>query len=43
MGNGGREKTNGNNLSAELGKIKRDLLVDYGEFGAHLPDVDIII
>lgn len=37
------EKTNGNNLSAELGKIKRDLLVDYGEFGAHLPDVDIII
>ena len=23
--------------------VKRNLLVDYGEFGSHLPDVDIII
>lgn len=37
------EKTSGNNLSEELSRIKRNLLVDYGEFGAHLPDVDIII
>lgn len=26
-----------------MGKIKRNLLVDYNEFGSHLPDVDIII
>jgi len=30
-------------LSKELSMIKRNLLIDYGEFGAHLPDVDIII
>jgi len=37
------EKTSTNNLSQELNKVKRNLLVDFGEFGAHLPDVDIII
>ncbi len=37
------ERTNSNNLSEELNRVKRNLLVDYGEFGAHLPDVDIII
>ena len=37
------ERTNGKNLSKELSQVKRNLLVDYGEFGAHLPDVDIII
>ena len=37
------ERTNGENLSKELGLVKRNLLIDYGEFGAHLPDVDIII
>lgn len=37
------ERTNSKNLSRELGIVKRNLLVDYGEFGAHLPDVDIII
>lgn len=37
------ERTNGENLSEELGKVKRNLLIDYGEFGSHLPDVDIII
>jgi type II restriction enzyme len=31
------------NLPAELSKVKRNLAVDYGEFGLHLPDVDIVI
>ncbi|TET77053.1 MAG: DNA modification methylase [Candidatus Cloacimonadota bacterium] len=30
-------------LSKELSKVKRNLAIDYGEFGLHLPDVDIII
>jgi len=37
------ERTKSENLSLELGQVKRNLLVDYGEFGSHLPDVDIII
>jgi len=37
------ERTNGEHLSKELGMVKRNLLIDYGEFGSHLPDVDIII
>ena len=37
------ERTNTNNLPEELSRVKRNILVDYGEFGAHLPDVDIII
>lgn len=37
------ERTKVNNLSEQLGKVKRNLLVDFGQFGAHLPDVDIII
>lgn len=37
------ERTRGNNLSEQLSKVKRNLLVDFGEFGHHLPDVDIII
>lgn len=37
------EKAMSSNLTDELNRIKRNLLVDYGEFGAHLPDVDIII
>lgn len=37
------ERTSSNNLSFELSSVKRNLLVDYGEFGHHLPDVDIII
>lgn len=42
--NGGTlERANGQNLSEELNRVKRNLLVDYGEFGSHLPDVDIII
>jgi len=31
------------NLPSELSHVKRNLAVDYGEFGLHLPDVDIII
>jgi len=37
------ERTNESNLPKDLGQIKRNLLIDYGEFGYHLPDVDIII
>ncbi|MEO0072460.1 MAG: BsaWI family type II restriction enzyme [candidate division WOR-3 bacterium] len=37
------ERTNTANLSPELNRVKRNLLIDYGEYGAHLPDVDIII
>lgn len=37
------ERTNSSNLSKELNIVKRNLLVDYGESGSHLPDVDIII
>lgn len=37
------ERTNGSNLTKELSQVKRNLLVDYGEFGSHLPDVDLII
>ena len=37
------ERTKSENLSKELSQIKRNLLIDYGEFGSHLPDVDIII
>jgi len=37
------ERTNSSNLPKELNRVKRNLLIDYGEFGSHLPDVDIII
>ena len=37
------ERTNSQNLPEELNRVKRNLLIDYGEFGSHLPDVDIII
>lgn len=37
------ERTEGKNLPIELSRVKRNLLVDFGEFGSHLPDVDIII
>lgn len=37
------ERSKSENLSRELSIVKRNLLVDYGEFGCHLPDVDIII
>jgi len=31
------------NLPTELEKVKRNLVIDYGEFGMHLPDVDLVI
>ena len=37
------EKTRNENLSLELSSVKHNLLVDYGEFGSHLPDIDIVI
>jgi type II restriction enzyme len=37
------DRTKTENLSRELSTVKRSLLVDYGEFGAHMPDLDIII
>ncbi len=37
------ERADGHKLSLELNQVKRNLLVDYGEYGCHLPDVDLII
>jgi type II restriction enzyme len=37
------ERTNSKNLTPTLSKVKRNLLIDYGVYGSHLPDVDIII
>ena len=40
---------NGNKLDREinddevLAMVKRNLIVDFGEFGSHLPDADIVI
>ena len=31
------------NLSEVHGRVKRNLLIDYGRFGYHLPDVDLIL
>lgn len=31
------------NLPQELKQVKRNLAIDYGEFGLHLPDVDIVV
>jgi len=37
------ERTLPENLSFEEAQVKRRLCVDFGEFGLHLPDVDLII
>ena len=37
------ERTNAENLSKALSKVKRKLLIDYRGFGYYLPDVDLII
>jgi len=39
----GKKISKSKNLPFELGKIKRNLLIDYGEYGMHLPDVDLIV
>lgn len=42
--NGGAlERTSAKHLSDELNRVKRNLLIDYGEYGCHLPDVDLVI
>ncbi|MGI6369796.1 MAG: DNA modification methylase [Ignavibacteria bacterium] len=38
------ERTECANLSKKLGKVKRNLLIDFGgECGCHMPDVDIVV
>ncbi len=37
------ERTSGQNLTYELSAVKRNLLVDFGEFSSHLSDVDLIV
>jgi type II restriction enzyme len=37
------EQTSSSKLDKVMNRVKRNLLIDYGEFGMHLPDVDIII
>jgi len=37
------ERKKGENLSEELSLVKRNLIIDYGKFGSHLPDVDLVI
>jgi type II restriction enzyme len=37
------EKTKPENLPLELKRVKKNLSIDYGEFGFHLPDVDLVI
>lgn len=34
---------NNKSLDKELSQVRRNVLVDFGEFGYHLPDVDLII
>lgn len=36
-------ETEDKNLSEELALVKRHLVVDYGKFGLHLPDADLVI
>jgi type II restriction enzyme len=37
------ERSDGSKLSQKLNLVKRNLLVDFGEYGSHLPDVDIVV
>ena len=37
------ERTKNINLMQVLDKAKRNLVIDYGEFGMHLPDVDLVV
>ena len=39
----GNQLERSKNLSLELSRVKRNLAIDYGEFGLHLPDVDIVV
>ena len=37
------ERQSSEHLNKEKGSVKRNLLIDYGKFGFHLPDIDMII
>ena len=37
------ERTYPENLSLELQKVKKNLSIDFGKFGFHIPDVDLVI
>jgi len=37
------ERTLPKNLSVELQNVKRNLSIDFGKFGFHIPDVDLVI
>lgn len=37
------DRTNSENLSKALSSVKHNLVVDFGEFGCHFPDLDIVI
>lgn len=37
------EKTKSENLSTELKYVKKNLAIDFGEYGFHVPDVDLVI
>ena len=37
------ERTKSKNLSKELSEVKQRLWIDFGEFGAQLPDLDIVV
>ncbi len=39
----GNKLERSSDLPIELSRVKRNLVVNYGEFGMHLPDADIII
>ena len=39
----GNQLERSKSLSIELSRVKRNLAIDYGKFGLHLPDVDIVV
>jgi len=41
--NGNQLERRSRNLTQELRQVKRNLAIDFGEFGLHLPDVDIVV
>jgi len=41
--NGNQLERRSRNLTQELRQVKRNLAIDYGEFGLYLPDVDIVV
>ena len=39
----GNQLERSKSLPLELSRVKRNLAIDYGKFGLHLPDVDIVV